>query len=186
MKTTLLLPALFLLVVLGSASAAEVEARLLRFSGDIPPLANLVRLADSRAITPSTTFTATLNEKNAFEYRATKPEEYPTSFDAEGKPEATDKRETGVIFSGEAQALGKAYTLDLHFRLVERTNTILYPTQSGATIAQPVFRSMDVTHSVKVESGDWSLVEVAAAPVATVDQSTPATPDHFVLLVRVR
>ncbi len=160
MKTILTL-AVCLIVSAGDATAADIEARLLRFSGEIPSVATLLSLLESNSIANPTKLSAALNEKNAFEYRAITPNEFPTSFDANGKPDATDKRDTGIIFSGDATVSDGTYNLNIAFSLVERTNTILYPTKTGTTIAQPVFRSKDVKTAITANAGDWFLVQTS-------------------------
>jgi hypothetical protein len=181
MKAILTL-AFCLFVASGSVSAAEIDARLLRFSGEIPPVANLVSLFDSNSFANPTKFSAALNEKNAFEYRAITPVEFPTSFDDNGKPDATDKRDTGIIFSGDATVSDGSYDLDITFSLVERANTILYPQKNGTTIAQPVFRTKKIQTVIKTTAGDWFLLRLPDSD----DKVSGSEPNHHVLLVRIR
>jgi len=181
MKTILTLVSC-LIVASGSAWAADVDARLVRFSGEIPSVANLISLLDSNSIANPTKFTAALNKKNAFEYRAITPDEFPTSFDANGKPDATDKRDTGIIFSGDATVSDDTCNLNIRFSLVERANTVLYPTETGTTIAQPVFRSKEIQTAITTKTGEWFLIRLPDSE----DEAVISEPQHLVLLVRVR
>ena len=181
MKTITTL-ALCLIVVSGAAAGADIDARLLRFSGEIPPVANLVTLLESDLIANPTKFSAALNERNTFEYRALTPNEYPTSFDANGKPDATAKRDTGIVFSGDAKISDGSYALNINFSLVERTNTILYPTKTGATVTQPVFRYKHIKTAITTKAGDWFILRLLDSD----DKTAPSDPNHFVLLVRIR
>ncbi len=171
-----------LIVASGAASAADIDARLLRFSGEMPTIANLIVLLDSNSIANPTAFSTALNEKNAFAYSALTPNEYPTSFDAAGKPDATDKRDTGITFSGEATVSDDTYDLNLSFSLVERTNTILYPTKTGTTIAQPVFRTRKLQTEITAKAGEWLLLQLPDSD----DKAAVFEPNHLVLLVRIR
>ena len=181
MKTILTLAFCFL-VASRAALATDIDGRLLRFSGEIPPIANLVSLLDSHSIANPTTFSATLNKRNTFEYRATTPSKYPTNFDADGKPDATGKRDTGIIFSGDATAVGGTYQLNINFSLVERTDTILFPAENGTTMVQPVFRSKDIKTTIATKVGDWFLLRLPERG----DKTVISEPHHLVLLVRVR
>jgi hypothetical protein len=181
MKTILAL-AFCLFVASGALSAADIDARLLRFSGEIPTVANLVNLLDSNSFANPTKLSAALNKKNAFEYRAITPVEFPTSFDADGKPNATDKRDTGIIFSGDATVSNGIYDLNITFSLVERANTILYPQANGTTIAQPVFRVKKVQTAITTAAGDWCLLRLPDSD----EQAAAFEPNHHVLLVRIR
>ncbi len=179
----LLVFALSLAAASAAAFGADVEARLLRFSGDVPSLANLVSFSDSTSIANSTVFSATLDDKNAFEYRAITPDEYPSSFDANGKPEATETRNTGIIFSGDATVSDGLYSLNITFSLVEHTNTILAHTKTGMIAPQPVFRFKKLETEITTKSGEWVLLRLQDNDNKDGDSNVP---EHIVLLVRIR
>jgi|GEM_PF-5071013 len=178
---TLLAFTLSLIATAIAAFGTELEARLLRFSGETPPAANLVALLEANAFAYATPFSATLLENKTFEYRALTPVQYPTNFDDHGKADATETRDTGIAFSGDATLLDGQYNLNLNFSLVERANTILYPHKSGSTMAQPVFRSDSMKTNIVARPNEWVLLEFPGNRTPA-----PSGPDRQVLLVRVR
>jgi hypothetical protein len=173
MKTFLCL-SLSVFVASFSASAVDVDARLLRFNGEVPA-ADLVRLANSNSMPALRAFSATLGADGSFSYRALSPVAYPTEWDSTGKWLSTEDRDTGVLFSGHAKPSDGSYVLDFQFRFVEFTSTGVSRTDTSATVAQPIFQHHEQKSKVTLPTGEWTLV---------------ALPDdresHLALLVRVR
>jgi len=173
MKNFLLL--ILCLVTFASASAAEIEARLLRFTYNLPPTNEIIRLIDCGAIQTATSFSARLDRKGQFMHKAVKAVQYPTEFDARGNPVATEKRETGICLSGRATAVGTASDIQFQFWSNDLASTIFYPTKNGITITQPFFRRKDLKTEVTLEQNTWILFRLA-------DNGDPF---HTALLLRV-
>ena len=176
MKTTLLFTICFF-IGLGCASADDIDARLVHYSGQIPSDSVLVRSVDSGAIATSKTFSAKIASNNSFSYDAIKQVEYPTDYDADGKPDATEKRNTGITFTGSAILSEGTYNLDFKFHLNELKTTLFCPLekQNGIIVAQPVFREKELKTKTAVKLNNWVLF-----PLADEEDGS-----HVVMLLRI-
>src|ERR1043166_1606488 len=172
MKTiTYLVACIF--AALYSAAGADIDARLLRFTGELPA-ADLIRLTKSESMPALRSFSAALNADSSFSYQTVTPVAYPTEYDSSGKWLSTEDRDIGILFTGHAKPSDKSYALDFEFRFVEFTGTGVYRTDTD-TVVRPIFQSHELKSKVVLQLGEWTLVTLPD------DRES-----HLALLVRIR
>jgi len=160
--------ALFLSGFLFHLHADELEVRLIRFSGEVPQPAEILRLAKAGLLPSTDSYTAEVDSTTGAFFHSTKQPLAVQEFDDLAKPKKTVTRFPGVSFSGKTTQLKKDYIVDLVFSSLALDGIRMDRTPGGATFPQTIFRTWKITTSITATPGEWSIVAPGTTDAGSV------------------